>query len=63
MCELAPSGEYAPVDVADEKGTRVFLLQQGVQRKVRVTIAHESGDDLEWTRVMEMSIGIAMFFR
>lgn len=57
LCELAPSGEYAPVDVVDEKGNRVFQLQQGVQRKIRVTISHESGDDLEWTRVMEMSIG------
>jgi hypothetical protein len=45
------------VDVVDDKSVRVFQLQQGVQRKVRVTISHESGDDIEWTRVMEMSIG------
>jgi kinesin family protein 1 len=57
LCELAPSGLYAPVDVVDDKSVRVFQLQQGVQRKVRVTISHESGDDIEWTRVMEMSIG------
>mmetsp|Transcript_5379 Transcript_5379/g.16302 ORF Transcript_5379/g.16302 Transcript_5379/m.16302 type:complete len:472 (+) Transcript_5379:1-1416(+) len=57
LCELAPSGEYAPVDVSDEKGIRAFQLQQGVQRKVRVTMSHESGEDLEWTRVIEMSIG------
>jgi hypothetical protein len=37
LCELAPSGEYTPVDIVDEKGReRVFQLQQGVQRKVRV---------------------------
>jgi kinesin family protein 1 len=57
VCELVPSGEYAPVEVQMDKGVRYFTLQQGVQRRVRVIISHESGADLEWERVLDLAIG------
>lgn len=57
FCELVPSGKYSPVEVGREKGNSFFQLQQGVQRRVRVTISHESGADLEWERVLDLTIG------
>eukprot|EP00040_Diaphanoeca_grandis_P005617 m.33711 g.33711 ORF g.33711 m.33711 type:complete len:1456 (-) comp16859_c1_seq1:91-4458(-) len=57
VCELVPSGEYAPVEVQQEKGVRYYQMQQGVQRRVRVIVSHESGADLEWERVLDLAIG------
>jgi kinesin family protein 1 len=57
FCELDSSGAYSPVDVERERGNSYFKLQQGVQRRVRVTISHESGADLEWERVLDLTIG------
>lgn len=56
ICELGPSGEYMPVSVSRDRGS-YFHLQQGVQRRVRITISHEAGQDLEWERVVDLSIG------
>lgn len=30
---------------------------QGIQRRIRVTIAHETGNDIEWKEVKELVIG------
>ena len=57
FCELVPSGKYSAVEVGRERGNSFFQLQQGVQRRVRVTISHESGADLEWERVLDLTIG------
>ena len=35
----------------------VFFLTQGVQRRIDVTLSHESGDELRWERVVDMQIG------
>ncbi len=51
-------GQYLPVPVEHlDDGKSYFMLQQGVQRRVVVTIAHESGADLAWGKVMDMTIG------
>ncbi len=73
VCELAPSGEYLPVSVEHApvpegfpRGAQpmesVFLLQQGVQRRVVMTIVHESGADLAWGKVSELSMGVVLLF-
>lgn len=33
------------------------LIAQGIQRRIRVTIAHETGNDIEWKEVKELVIG------
>jgi hypothetical protein len=34
-----------------------FLLHQGVQRRIIITLCHESGSDLIWKDVKEVVIG------
>ncbi|KAJ0174763.1 hypothetical protein K1T71_009871 [Dendrolimus kikuchii] len=60
ICELAPNGEYVPavVEHSDELPCRgVFLLHQGIQRRIRITILHEPSSDLQWTDVRELVVG------
>ncbi|KAK7066390.1 hypothetical protein SK128_027888, partial [Halocaridina rubra] len=60
ICELAPSGEYVPavVDHGDDLPCRgLFLLHQGIQRRIRITIVHEQSPDLTWCDVRELVVG------
>ncbi|XP_052743331.1 kinesin-like protein unc-104 isoform X6 [Bicyclus anynana] len=60
ICELAPSGDYVPavVEHSDELPCRgLFLLHQGIQRRIRITILHEPSGDLQWTDVRELVVG------
>ena len=60
ICELDPSGEYVPAAVHHGDATEtggVFLLQQGVQRRLRITLVYEAGSETHWTRVNELVIG------
>ena len=34
-----------------------FLLHQGIQRRLRITLCHESGAELIWKNVREVLIG------
>ncbi|XP_013886802.1 kinesin-like protein KIF1A isoform X2 [Austrofundulus limnaeus] len=60
ICELEANGDYIPA-VVDHRGGMpchgTFLLHQGIQRRIRVTIAHEAGNDIEWKEVKELVIG------
>ncbi|KAJ6219465.1 hypothetical protein RDWZM_005277 [Blomia tropicalis] len=60
VCELAPDGQYLPVvvDHYDDtpcKGT--FLLHQGIQRRIRVTIMHHPDYDVPFRDLRELVIG------
>ncbi|XP_075980841.1 kinesin family member unc-104 isoform X9 [Anticarsia gemmatalis] len=60
ICELAPSGDYVPavVEHSDELPCRgLYLLHQGIQRRIRITILHEPSQDLQWTDVRELVVG------
>lgn len=42
----------------DEMVDLPFLnIKQGIQRRISVTIAHETGNDIEWKEVKELVIG------
>lgn len=41
----------------DGFGDGTFMLHQGIQRRVMMTISHESGAELEWDKVQEIVIG------
>ena len=58
--ELAPSGEYLPAVVDHSDGvpcSGTFILHQGMQRRIVITIAHERGAELQWTEVRELLVG------
>ncbi|XP_025081034.1 kinesin-like protein unc-104 isoform X4 [Pomacea canaliculata] len=60
ICELAHNGEYVPV-VVDHSGdmpTRgTFMLHQGIQRRMRITLLHEKRSDFCWKDVKELVVG------
>ncbi|XP_026160694.1 kinesin-like protein KIF1A [Mastacembelus armatus] len=60
ICELEANGDYIPA-VVDHRGGMpchgTFLLHQGLQRRITVTIVHESGSDIEWKEVRELVVG------
>ncbi|XP_042564810.1 kinesin-like protein KIF1A isoform X14 [Clupea harengus] len=60
ICELEANGDYIPA-VVDHRGGMpchgTFLLHQGIQRRVTVTIVHETGGDIEWKEVRELVVG------
>ncbi|XP_062260168.1 kinesin-like protein KIF1A isoform X1 [Platichthys flesus] len=60
ICELEANGDYIPAVVDHRAGMPChgqFLLHQGIQRRITVTIAHETGNDVEWKEVKELVIG------
>ncbi|XP_060886549.1 kinesin-like protein KIF1A isoform X4 [Labrus mixtus] len=60
ICELEANGDYIPA-VVDHRGGMpchgTFLLHQGLQRRITVTIVHESGGDMEWRDIRELVVG------
>ncbi|KAK9506627.1 hypothetical protein O3M35_008523 [Rhynocoris fuscipes] len=60
ICELAPNGEYVPsvVEHSDDLPCRgLFLLHQGIQRRIRITLVHEQASELKWKDVKELVVG------
>ncbi|XP_058635701.1 kinesin-like protein KIF1A isoform X12 [Onychostoma macrolepis] len=60
ICELEANGDYIPAVVDHRIGMPchgTFMLHQGIQRRVTVTIVHESGQDIEWKEVRELVVG------
>ncbi|KAM4575644.1 kinesin-like protein KIF1A isoform 17-T17 [Fundulus diaphanus] len=60
ICELEANGDYIPA-VVDHRGglpcQGTFLLHQGLQRRIAVTIVHESAGDIGWSDVRELVVG------
>ncbi|XP_041119620.1 kinesin-like protein KIF1A isoform X23 [Polyodon spathula] len=60
ICELEANGDYIPA-VVDHRGGMpchgTFMLHQGIQRRITVTIVHETGGDIEWKEVRELVVG------
>ncbi|XP_026966037.1 kinesin-like protein KIF1B isoform X7 [Sagmatias obliquidens] len=57
ISELEPTGEYIPAVVDHTAGLPcqgTFLLHQGIQRRITVTIIHEKGSELHWKDVREL---------
>jgi kinesin family protein 1 len=49
----------AVVEHSDELPCRgLFLLHQGIQRRIRVTIVHEQASELKWKDVRELVVGM-----
>ncbi|XP_045024716.1 kinesin-like protein unc-104 isoform X3 [Daphnia magna] len=60
ILELASSGEYLPVMVErnpDLPCRSEFILRQGLQRRIRITLVHEVTEELNWNDVRELVVG------
>ncbi|XP_049631221.1 kinesin-like protein KIF1B isoform X7 [Suncus etruscus] len=60
ISELEPTGEYIAAVVDHTAGLPcqgTFLLHQGIQRRVTMTIIHEKGSELHWKDVRELVVG------
>ncbi|XP_075802337.1 kinesin-like protein KIF1B isoform X13 [Microtus pennsylvanicus] len=60
ISELEPTGEYIPAVVDHTAGLPcqgTFLLHQGIQRRITVTMIHEKGSELHWKDVRELVVG------
>ena len=59
LCELGPDGEYVPVPVVTSGGTDpgTYTLHQGLQRRVTVHLACNSGRQLPWSEFTRVRIG------
>ncbi|KAM5327341.1 kinesin-like protein KIF1A isoform 9-T9 [Glossophaga mutica] len=60
ICELEADGDYIPA-VVDHRGgmpcVGTFLLHQGIQRRIAVTLLHETGSHIRWKEVRELVVG------
>ncbi|ORX50933.1 kinesin-domain-containing protein [Hesseltinella vesiculosa] len=59
VSELLPSGEYQPVETMTEHtlDRGLFTLRQGLQRRIKITLYHTSGRQLEWQRISNVTLG------
>ncbi|KAI9287583.1 hypothetical protein BC943DRAFT_345926 [Umbelopsis sp. AD052] len=59
VCELTPDGNYNPTQLLSQNSldAGVFLLHQGLQRRIYLTLSHTSGRQFPWTRVSKVTIG------
>ncbi|XP_054333626.1 kinesin-like protein KIF1A isoform X18 [Pongo pygmaeus] len=60
ICELEANGDYIAA-VVDHRGGMpcmgTFLLHQGIQRRITVTLLHETGSHIRWKEVRELVVG------
>uniref|UniRef100_A0A673MXA7 plus-end-directed kinesin ATPase n=1 Tax=Sinocyclocheilus rhinocerous TaxID=307959 RepID=A0A673MXA7_9TELE len=60
ISELEPTGDYIPAVVDHTGGLPchgTYLLHQGIQRRITVTLIHENGCELHWKDVRELVVG------
>ncbi|XP_057176080.1 kinesin-like protein KIF1B isoform X10 [Triplophysa rosa] len=60
ISELEPTGEYIPAVVDHTGGLPchgTYLLHQGIQRRITVTLIHEKGCEMYWKDVRELVVG------
>ena len=60
VISTASSGEYVPVlvDHSDDLPCRgQYFLHHGLQRRIRITVVHDTSPDLRWKDVRELVVG------
>ncbi|CAO3631695.1 unnamed protein product [Cunninghamella blakesleeana] len=57
--ELLPNGDYMPVQSLTEHALDrgVFNLRQGLQRRITITLSHNSGHQFKWNRISKVTVG------
>ncbi|KAI7898006.1 uncharacterized protein BX663DRAFT_526290 [Cokeromyces recurvatus] len=66
VCELNSDGEYVPVKVVRIKINDthhhikhyqdIFCLRQGLQRRILITLSHDSGKQFKWCQIREVNV-------
>ena len=58
VLELAETGEYLPVEVLQQNDVDAgaFQLHQGLQRRVQITLTHNSGEALQWRNISDIKV-------
>ncbi|CAZ81831.1 unnamed protein product [Tuber melanosporum] len=58
ILELSESGDYLPVEVIQQSETDpgLFQLRQGLQRRVQLSLTHNSGDAFQWSDITQLRI-------
>jgi kinesin family protein 1 len=54
ICELDADGDYVPVPVVSQD---VFCLRQGLQRRIALTLVHDSGKQFDWKEIKHVKMG------
>ncbi|KAI8877974.1 kinesin-domain-containing protein [Backusella circina FSU 941] len=54
ICELDADGDYVPVPVVSQD---VFCLRQGLQRRIALTLLHDSGKRFDWKDIKQVKMG------
>jgi kinesin family protein 1 len=54
ICELNADGDYVPVPVVLQD---VFCLRQGLQRRIALTLLHDSGKQFDWKEIKHVKMG------
>ncbi|KAI9869078.1 MAG: kinesin-like protein Klp8 [Trichoglossum hirsutum] len=59
ILELSESGEYLPVEAVQngDLDPGAFQLHQGLQRRILISLTHNSGDTLRWQDVSSVRVG------
>ncbi|KAI8969978.1 hypothetical protein BDF20DRAFT_907549 [Mycotypha africana] len=59
ICELMPNGNYKPVLVRSQNSLDrgYFILKQGLQRRIVITLSHTSGRQFSWTKMSNVRLG------
>lgn len=59
ICELGPDGTYVPVSVISQGDLDIgsFLLHQGLQRRVNLSLSSNSGQQLPWSGFTKVRMG------
>ncbi|KAI7822880.1 hypothetical protein BC939DRAFT_452877 [Gamsiella multidivaricata] len=59
LCELAPDGEYMPVQVLSNSvmDPGAFQLRQGLQRRIILSLSHTSGRQFLWSSISNIKVG------
>ncbi|KAK2462276.1 hypothetical protein APHAL10511_005582 [Amanita phalloides] len=59
ICELGPDGSFAsvPAIASGNLDPGAFLLHQGLQRRVRITLSSDSGQQLPWSEFTRVRMG------
>ncbi|ORZ11074.1 hypothetical protein BCR42DRAFT_454115 [Absidia repens] len=59
ISELLPNGDYMPVPTLSENtlDRGLFNLRQGLQRRITITLSHNSGRQFEWSRISRVTVG------
>jgi kinesin family protein 1 len=59
VTELSADGQYTPVQLIalNSLDRGAFFLRQGIQRRIVLTLTHNSGRQWPWTRIARVSLG------